>query len=140
MEVTDTYKQPSLLLYRVYYDRKSFNLEAPNIRQGWKWLTVTNSLAYYSTEFIMTKRVLECKPKHSDGWGLLCTRQVCKWLTVTNSLAYYCMEFIMNKRVLMCKPQISDNIRKGQLTVTNSLAYYYVEFIMNKKVLMCKPH
>ncbi len=33
-----------------------------NIRQGWKWLTATNGLAYYTAQLIMTgKKLLEYK-------------------------------------------------------------------------------
>jgi hypothetical protein len=35
----------------------------PNIKRGWKWLSVTNNVTYYNTDLIMAAKVLKLKPQ-----------------------------------------------------------------------------
>ncbi len=55
-EVTKSDNHPSLLRFRNNYSLKKFYIKLTdlpvNIRQGRKWLNVTNSLAFYDSESI----------------------------------------------------------------------------------------
>ncbi len=69
MEVSDSDKPTSLLCNRISYNCKKFKSIGPkacflylltaNIKIGWKCLTVTNLLVYYTTELVTTVKSLK---------------------------------------------------------------------------------
>ncbi len=100
--MTENDKHSSLLHYWTNYGCNLFRtaeswvlaIANHSIKLGWKWLTMTNTLAYYTTELIMAlndsvlqkARVLAIASHNIKlGW---------KWLKMKNTLAYYTTELI----------------------------------------------
>jgi hypothetical protein len=105
-QVTDRAQHSSLPWYRISYDRKKCssclvdtpilsNLP-PNIRLRWKILTVKNTLAYHSTELVMTVKsvlvvIIEVLILSTLPINI---RLVWKSLPVRNTLAYHGTELV----------------------------------------------
>jgi hypothetical protein len=89
VEVTDADKHSSLLVTELITAVKSFKVQAreesftkldstgkiaallANIRLGWKWMPVKNTLAYYDTELITAVKKFQVQAKRSPLWSLI---------------------------------------------------------------------